>query len=132
MKAKPETIDEYLAAVDIEKRVALERLREIIQAAAPQATESITYGVPVFRLNGMLVGFGAAKDHCAFYPCSGTVTSTLRKELKSYETGKGTIQFQPNKPLPLSLVRKIVKTRMVENAAKCEARLRKARKPTRR
>ena len=128
MKARPKTIDEYLATVDDEKRVALERLRRIILAAAPQATETITYQIPIFRLNGMLVGFAAAKNHCAFYPCSGSTVNNLKNELKNYETSKGAIRFQANKPLPVALVRKIVKTRIGENAAKYAAPLRKPRK----
>ena len=89
--------------MDEEKRAALERLRKIIKAAAPKAEESITYQIPVFRLNGMLVGFAAARNHCAFYPCSGSTVATLKDELKAYETSKGTIRFQPwsaqNEPL---------------------------------
>jgi uncharacterized protein YdhG (YjbR/CyaY superfamily) len=113
---------------DPDKRAALEKLRKIIKAAAPNAIETITYRVPVFKQDGMLVGFAAAKDHCAFYPCSGSTVSQLKNDLKNYETSKGTIRFQPDKPLPIGLVRKIVKIRIAENAAKCAARLRKARK----
>jgi uncharacterized protein YdhG (YjbR/CyaY superfamily) len=128
MKAKPKTIDEYLENVDELQRAALEKLRKTIKAAAPKAEETITYQIPIFRLNGMLVGFASAKKHCAFYPCSGSTVDTLKDELKNYETSKGTIRFQPGKPLPAALVRKIVKIRIAENAAKCAARLLKARK----
>ena len=127
--SKPETIDEYLANVEPDAREALERLRRIIRSAAPMAVETITYRVPVFKLNGMLVGFGAAKDHCAFYPCNGAVVKMFKKELKDFDTSTGSIRFQPDKPLPVALVKKIVKTRMAENAAKCAARMAKARKP---
>jgi uncharacterized protein YdhG (YjbR/CyaY superfamily) len=133
LKAKPETVDEYLDRVDdADKRAALEKLRKIVRAAAPKAIETVTYRVPVFKLNGMLVGFAAAKDHCAFYPCSGKTVNSLKNELKSYNTSKGTIRFQPNNPLPATLVRKIVKIRIAENAAKCAARLQKARMAQRR
>lgn len=132
MKAKPKTIDEYLENVDDSQRAALEKLRKTIKATAPKAEETITYQIPIFRLNGMLVGFAAAKNHCAFYPCSGSIVAALKDELKDYETSKGTIRFQPGKPLPAALVRKIVKIRIAENAVKCEARLLKARKPPRR
>ncbi len=125
---KPTTIDDYLATVDVEKRNALERLRRIIKAAAPKAEESIGYGMPMFRLNGMLVSFAAAKNHCAFYPCSGSLVKSLSKDLQDFETSKGTIRFQPEKPLPATLVRRIVKIRLKENAARHEFRLRKARK----
>jgi uncharacterized protein YdhG (YjbR/CyaY superfamily) len=128
MNPTPTTIDEYLATVDAEKRAALERLRDIVKAAAPAAQEPITYRIPMFRLNGMLVGFAAAKDHCSFYPCDSTTVKALKNELKNYETSKGAIQFQPNKPLPVALVKKIVKARVAANDAKCAERLRKARK----
>src|SRR5215472_6819823 len=106
MNPKTKTIDTYLAAVSPEKRAALERLRKIIQAAAPKAEECISYGIPAFRLNGkFLVGLGAAATHCSFYP--GAVLTTLGEELKGYETSKGTIRFQPGKPLPSALVRKL-------------------------
>ena len=126
---KPDTIDEYLASVDSDKREGLERLRAVIKAAAPKAEECIGYGMPMFRLNGMLVAFAAAKNHCAFYPCNGAAVETFKKELKNFETSKGAIRYQPEKPLPAALVRKIVKTRVAENAAKCAARALKARKP---
>jgi uncharacterized protein YdhG (YjbR/CyaY superfamily) len=129
MKPTPTTIDEYLANVDADKRAALERLRNIIKAAAPEAQEAITYRIPMFRLNGMLVGFAAAKEHCSFYPCDSTTIKSLKAELKNYKTSKGAIQFQPEKPLPVLLVKKIVKARIAANAAKCEEHLRKARKP---
>jgi uncharacterized protein YdhG (YjbR/CyaY superfamily) len=124
---KPTTIDEYLQLLPDEQRAALERLRKIVHAAAPEAVETITYRVPVFKQNGMLVGFGAAKDHCAFYPCNGAVVEKFKKELKNFETSKGTIRFQPEKPLAVALVKKIVKMRIAENDAKCAARLAKAR-----
>jgi uncharacterized protein YdhG (YjbR/CyaY superfamily) len=128
MKPTPTTIDEYLANVDADKRAALERLRKIIKATAPAAQEAITYRIPMFRLNGMLVGFAAAKEHCSFYPCDSTTIKSLKAELKNYTTSKGAIQFQPEKPLPVALVKKIVKARIAANAAKCEEHLRKARK----
>jgi uncharacterized protein YdhG (YjbR/CyaY superfamily) len=109
---KPKTPDEYLKAVSADKRAALETLRKNIKAAAPKAEECISYGVPAFRLNGkFLVAYAAAKNHCAFYP--GSVISKL-KELKNYDTSKGTIRFPPDKPLPLPLVRKLVKLRIAK------------------
>jgi uncharacterized protein YdhG (YjbR/CyaY superfamily) len=128
MNPIPKTIDEYLANVDPDKRAALERLRSIVKAAAPKAQEAITYRIPMFRLNGMLVGFAAAKDHCSFYPCDSTTIKSLKAVLKNYKTSKGAIQFQPGKPLPAALVKKIVKARVAANAATCAERLRKARK----
>ena len=112
----PKSIDEYLAGLSDEKRAALERLRKIIRAAAPKAEECISYRLPAFRLNGKpLVAFGAAANHCAFYPMSGSTVEEHKDELKEYETSKGTIRFQPDKPLPAALVRKLVKARIAEN-----------------
>ncbi len=118
MKAKPQTVDEYLAALSPIQRTALENLRKSIRAAAPKAVECIYYGLPAFRLEGKpLVAFGAAKDHCSFYPLSGRTVRAHQGELKGYSTSKGTIRFDAAKPLPASLVRKLVKTRIQENRA---------------
>lgn len=115
MAAKPRTIDEYLAGLNAEQRAALERVRKIIHAAAPKAEERISYGVPAFRQSGMLVAFGARATHCALYPMSATTVKAFAKELARYDTSKGTIRFQPDRPLPAALVRKIVKARLAEN-----------------
>ena len=113
----PRTIDEYLAPLSNEKRAALEKLRRAIKSAAPKAEECISYQIPAFRLGGrMLVAFGAAANHCAFYPGSFPVEAH-KDELKDYDTSKGTIRFQAAKPLPAALVRKLVKARIAENAA---------------
>ena len=118
MKGNPQTIDEYLAALPDDKRAALESLRKTIRAAAPEAEECISYQIPAFRLDGrMLVAFGAAANHCAFYPGSLPVEAH-KEELKAYDTSKGTIRFQAAKPLPATLVRKLVRARIAENAAK--------------
>jgi uncharacterized protein YdhG (YjbR/CyaY superfamily) len=117
MKHKPKTIDEYLAAVSADQRAALEKLRKSIKAAAPRAEECISYSLPAFRLDGkLLVGFGASANHCSFYPMSGSTVKTHARDLTKYETSKGTIRFTPEAPLPPSLVRKLVKTRIAENA----------------
>jgi uncharacterized protein YdhG (YjbR/CyaY superfamily) len=119
MKMRPgvklETIDDYLLTVSEEKRAALEKLRKIIKAAAPKAEECLSYQIPAYKQNGMLVGFGAAAKHCAFYVMSGTVLTDFKKELEKYDTSKGTIRFQPDDPLPATLVRKLVKARLAEN-----------------
>lgn len=132
MKARPKTIDEYLAAVSPDKRAALEKLRKTIKAAAPKVEECISYGLAAFRLDGRsLVGFGAAANHCAFYPMSSTAVEAHRDELKDYDTSKGTIHFQADRPLPVAQVRKLVKARIAENAGKggaCRA-VAAARKP---
>ena len=115
MAAKPKTIDEYLAALSDDQRAALEKLRKTIKAAAPKAEECISYGLAAFRHNGMLVAFGATANHCAFYLMSSTTVEAHKEELKNYDTSKGTIRFQVDKPLPVALVRKLVKARIAEN-----------------
>jgi len=115
-KRKVNTIDEYLAGLSDDQRAALEKLRTTIRAAAPDAEECISYQVPAFRLNGVLVAFGARASHCAFYPMSSSTVAAHKDELKGYETSTGTIRFQPDHPLPAALVRKIIKARIAENA----------------
>ena len=118
MATKPQTIDEYLKPLTREKRAALEKLRRAIKSAAPKAEECISYQIPAFRLGGkLLVAFGAARNHCAFYPGAYPVKAH-QDELKPYDTSKGTIRFQADSPLPATLVRKLVKTRIAEYAAK--------------
>src|SRR5438034_898733 len=115
MAGKPKTIDDYLAALSADKRAALEKLRKTIRAAAPKAEECISYGICAYRHNGMLVGFGATTNHCAFYLMSSTTLAAHQDDLKAYDTSKGTIRFQADKPLPVALVRKLVKARIAEN-----------------
>jgi uncharacterized protein YdhG (YjbR/CyaY superfamily) len=109
---KSRTIDEYLTGLSADKRGALEKLRKAIRAAAPNAEERISYGVPAFRLRGkFLVAFGAGANHCAFYP-TGTAMAAHRADLAGYDTSKGTIRFQPEAGLPARLVRKLVRFRV--------------------
>ena len=118
MSTKPETINEYLAPLSKEQRAALQKLRRDIKSVAPKAEECISYGIPAFRLDGrMLVAFGAATNHCSFYPGALPI-ETHRAALKAYGTSKGTIRFPADSPLPVTLVRKLVKTRMAQHAAK--------------
>ena len=117
--AAPASVEEYLAALPEESRAALETLRRTIKAAAPEATETISYGMPTFRNDGRsLVAYAAFKDHCSLFPLSTKVIAAHRKELEPYSTGKGTIRFHPDTPLPASLVKKLVKARIEENAAR--------------
>jgi uncharacterized protein YdhG (YjbR/CyaY superfamily) len=109
------TVDEYLAQLPPDKRAALQWLRRNIKAAAPAAEECISYGIPAFRLDGkLLVHFGAAAKHCAFYP--GAVVEAHREALKGYDMSKGTIRFQPDRPLPAALVRTLVKAQIARRA----------------
>jgi uncharacterized protein YdhG (YjbR/CyaY superfamily) len=117
MSAQPQTIDEYLAPLSHKQRAALQKLRRAIKSAAPRAEECISYQIPTFRLGGrMLVSFGAWANHCAFYPGALPV-ETHKDELKAYDTSKGSIRFPADNPLPATLVRKLVKTRIAERAA---------------
>jgi uncharacterized protein YdhG (YjbR/CyaY superfamily) len=118
MPAAPQTIDEYLSPLNNQKRAALEKLRRAIKSAAPNAEECISYRIPAFRLGGrLLVAFGAAANHCAFYAGAHPVKS-LKDELEAYDTSKGTIRFQADAPLPAALVRRLVETRIAEHAAR--------------
>jgi uncharacterized protein YdhG (YjbR/CyaY superfamily) len=117
--ATPGSVEEYLAALPDEERVALERLRKTIRAAAPEATETISYQMPAFKDHSrLLVSYAAFKDHCSFFPMSMKVIEAHSEELKPYRTGRGTIRFQTGKPLPVALVKKLVKARLEENAAR--------------
>ena len=117
MPAKPQTFDDYLAALSDDKRAALEKLRKTIKAAAPKAEECISYGLAAFKLDGKpLVALGATANHCAFYLMSGSTVEAHEDELKKYDTSKGTIRFPADKPLPPGLVKKLVKARMEENS----------------
>jgi uncharacterized protein YdhG (YjbR/CyaY superfamily) len=115
MAAKPTNIDEYLDQLTPDKRAALQKLRETIKSVAPNAEECISYQICAFRQNGMLVGFGATANHCAFYLMSKSILTEHKNELKGYDTSVGTIRFKPDEPLPTTLVRKLVKARIVEN-----------------
>lgn len=116
--AAPTSVEDYLAALPEEPRAALEKLRKTIKAAAPQATETISYQMPAFKLHGrFLVYYAAFKDHCSLFPASTKVLEALGEELKPYFSGKGTLRFHADKPIPAALVKKIVKTRIEENAA---------------
>jgi len=125
--ARPTSIDEYLAGVSDDKRAALQRLRETILRVIPTAEECISYQMPAFRYEGkVLVWFAATANHCAFYP--GGMVKDFEDELEEYETSKGTIRFQPDRPLPAALVRKIVKARVAQNAMKQATPTRKKRR----
>ena len=115
-KSRVTTIDEYLAGVTDDQRAVLQHLPKTIKAAAPKAEECVSYQLAAFRHNGMLVAFGATDKHCAFYPMSSTMVEAHKDLLKDFDTSKGTIRFQPDKPIPATLIRKMVKARLAENA----------------
>ena len=115
---KATTIDEYLAPLDARKRATLEKLRRAIKAAAPGAEECISYQIPAFRHGGrVLVFFAAATNHCSFFPGAHPIEAH-KNDLKAYKTSKGTIRFPVDRPLPATLVRTLVKTRIAEFARK--------------
>jgi len=116
--ARVNGVDDYLAEVAPEARATLEKLRKTIKAMVPNAVEVISYQVPTFKLDGrMLVSYAAFKDHCSFFPGAAPIKEH-QDDLKSYVTSKGTIRFPTGKPLPATLVKKLVKTRIRENEAR--------------
>ena len=118
------SVEEFLAAIAPDKRAALEDLREAIRAAAPDATELINYGVPMFRLNGRnLVSYAAGKDHCSFYVQSPAVMEAHAADLAGFKTSKGTVNFTPDKPIPSALVVKLVTARIAENEKPARTRI---------
>jgi uncharacterized protein YdhG (YjbR/CyaY superfamily) len=117
MLSQSPNIDEYLARVSEPQRTALEKLRRDIRAAAPAAEECISYDIPSYHVGSkLLVSFGAAKKHCAFYPGAHPIRAHA-DELKGYDLAMGTIRFSADKPLPSALVKKLVKTRLAERSA---------------
>ena len=114
----PANVEEYLAGVPEGPRAALETLRATIKAAAPEATEAISYQMPAFKDRGrFLVSYAAFKHHCSLFPASEAVIEACGAQLEPYRSGKGTIRFTVGRPLPAALVEKIVKARLAENAA---------------
>lgn len=119
MKATPpKDIDYYLSSVPEPARTTLEEMRKTIQAAAPKATEKISYGIPTFHYLRSLVAFAAFKNHCSFFPMNSALIATHKADLKSYGLSKGTIRFPVDRPLPAALIRKFVNTRVKENEAR--------------
>lgn len=114
---KPQSIDEYIATFPVEIQRLLGQMREAIQQAAPEAKELISYGIPAYKQNGMLVYFAAFTKHIGFYPTSSGI-ETFREELNGLVVGKGSVQFPFDQPLPLDLVKRIVSFRLSENLDK--------------
>jgi uncharacterized protein YdhG (YjbR/CyaY superfamily) len=119
MRSKIEftSVDDYIAAQPDNFRASLEKLRQTIRKAAPDAEEVISYQMPAFKFHGMLVYFAAFKNHISFFPTSSGVQA-FKDRLASFQTSKGTIKFPLDKPIPLKLVSDIVKFRMKENLDK--------------
>ena len=114
-------IDSYIAEQVPDVRARLEQIRQVVKTSAPKAEEVISYGMPAFKFHGMLVYFAAFKNHIGFYALpSGN--EAFQKELSAYKQGKGSIQFPLDKPVPLALIKKIVKFRVKENLEKVTSR----------
>lgn len=112
-------VEAYLAGVPEPARGTLEKIRATIRSVVPaEATEAISYGMPAFRYKGALVGYAAFKDHCSFFPMSAALIVEFKEELSKYSTAKGTIRFPQDKPLPATLVKKLVKARVAQNEKK--------------
>ena len=117
-KGAPRSVDEYLAAVPEPARSTLNKMRAAIRSAVPpEATETISYRIPAFKYNGVLVWFAAFSSHCSLFP-TASVIEAFKDELKGFSTSKGTIQFGTDKPLPPALVRKLVRARLAQIESK--------------
>jgi uncharacterized protein YdhG (YjbR/CyaY superfamily) len=117
-KGSPKDVDEYLAGIPEPARRTLNTIRRAIRSAVPPGTvETISYGIPAFKANRVLVWFAAFSHHCSLFP-TASVIEAFRKDLKGFSTSKGTIQFPTDKPLPTALVKKLVKARV----AQCDAK----------
>ncbi len=113
----PGNIDEYIAGYPEDIQNILVKMRSAVREAAPEAQEKISYRMPSFTLRGMLLYFAAHTSHLGFYPFKSAIKA-FESELEPYHTSKGTIQFPYNKPLPINLIKRIVKLRVEENLAK--------------
>jgi uncharacterized protein YdhG (YjbR/CyaY superfamily) len=116
-KSKPKSIDDYLSTIPDDQRAALQRVRKIVKAAVPRAEECISYQMPAFRADGrVFMWFAAAKNHCSIYP--GGIVNEFKNDLEAFDVSKGTVRFQPKKPLPAVLIRKLIKARLAIDRAK--------------
>src|SRR6266849_5073756 len=122
----PKDINEYLAGVPEPARNTLNKVRAMSRSAAPaEATEAISYGMPAFKYKRSLVAFAAFSNHCSLFPMNSSLIKTFRKELEGFETSKGTIRFPVDKPLPVPLLKKLVKARVAENEQREKAKKKK-------
>jgi len=118
-------IDNYLATVPEPQRSTLLAVRSTIQAILPDAQECICYGVPAYKVDGIgVAGFSAYKQHCSYFPMSGSVFSAMAKDVENYKVTKGALHFAVDKPLPATLIRKLIRTRLNQMAEKPRAKRR--------
>jgi uncharacterized protein YdhG (YjbR/CyaY superfamily) len=118
------TIDEYIKNFEPEIQKVLNEIRNFIKAEVPEATEKISYGMPTFYLNGNLVHFAAFKDHYGFFPSPSGIDA-FKKELAPYRSGKGTLCFSIEKPIPWEIIKKVVQFRVKENLNKVKNKKKK-------
>jgi uncharacterized protein YdhG (YjbR/CyaY superfamily) len=128
MSTKPDNIDEYITGFPEETQKILEQVRATIKKVAPHAIEVISYGMPAFKLNGILVWFAAHTKHLGFYPKASGI-EVFKEELSAFKCSKGAIQFPFGQPLPLELITKIVEFRVIENLQKEEIKRNKKKVP---
>lgn len=119
-------IDEYIAGFPLEVQAILQKIRQTIQAAAPDATEKISYQMPTFLFHGNLVHFAAYKNHIGFYPVPSGIEA-FKEQLAPYKQGKGSVQFPLDRPIPYELIAKIVRFRVEENREKAKSKRQKAK-----
>jgi uncharacterized protein YdhG (YjbR/CyaY superfamily) len=115
-------VDDYLSQFPEPQRSKLAKIRKAIKEAAPKAEDMISYGMPAYKQNGVLVYFGGFQNHCSFFPASYSVIQQFAEELKNYKTSKGTVQLPLDKPVPSSLIKQMVQARIKENEAKLKAK----------
>jgi len=117
--SQADDVDAYLAKVPEPARTTLEKLRATIRSVVPrETTEALSYGMPAFHYKGALVAYAAFKNHCSLFPMQASLIDEMKDELKAYRTSKGTLQFPQDKPLPVTLVKKMVKARVAQNERK--------------
>ena len=115
----PKSVEEYISGVAEPARSTLKKVRAMIRAVVPAGTtEGISYGIPTFKYKGPLVWYAAFSDHCSLFPGNSKLIGEFKKELKDFQTSKGTIRFPVDKPLPVTLVKKLVKVRIAEKEKK--------------
>ena len=122
---KFKTVDEYLSALPSKVKKLMKDMRLAIKQSAPDAEEVISYNMPAIKLHGIVVYYAAHTKHIGFYPGNSVTNEVFKNELKKYETSKGTVKFPFEKPLPIPLIKKIVKYRVNENLLKAKAKLKK-------
>lgn len=123
-------VEAYLKQFPEDQRQTLEKVRKAIREAAPEAEETISYGMPAYKWKGALVYFAGFQNHCSFFPGSYSVMREFEAQLSSFETKKGTIRFAIGKPLPSTLIKKLVRSKLRENEARAKAGTAKKKKPT--